>query len=152
MADNFVANAGSGGSTFAADDIGGGVLATRLKRVHGRDGTGVDVGTGFTLVSAATTNATSVKASAGVLHSIIATNTNASARYLKLYNKASAPTVGTDTPVATFCLHGTGGIAISLDPGWDFSTGIAYALTTGALASDTGAVAASEITVNGVYT
>ena len=37
MADNFVANAGSGGSTFASDDIGG-VHHSRIKVVHGADG------------------------------------------------------------------------------------------------------------------
>ena len=39
MADNFTANAGSGGSTFAADDIGPGVLHPRVKVEWGVDGT-----------------------------------------------------------------------------------------------------------------
>lgn len=38
MADTFVTNAGSGGATFASDDIGG-VHHPRLKLVHGADGT-----------------------------------------------------------------------------------------------------------------
>jgi len=54
--------------------------------------------------SAATTNATSAKASAGEVHVILATNTTATVKYLKLYNKASAPTVGTDTPILTIAL------------------------------------------------
>lgn len=37
MADNFVTNPGAGGSTFAADDIGG-VLIPRMKLIHGADG------------------------------------------------------------------------------------------------------------------
>jgi hypothetical protein len=41
MADNFVANAGSGGSTFAADDIGS-VFYPRVKVSHGADGSAVD--------------------------------------------------------------------------------------------------------------
>lgn len=41
MADNFVANAGSGGSTFAADDVGS-VLYPRSKLVWGVDGSVVD--------------------------------------------------------------------------------------------------------------
>lgn len=36
--------------------------------------------------------------------SVVTSNINAAARYLKLYNKASAPTVGTDTPVLTIPL------------------------------------------------
>lgn len=153
MADNFVANAGSGGSTFASDDIGG-VQYTRVKRSFGRDGVGSDSGTGFRLISAATTNATSLKASAGTLFSLYVVNLNAAVRYLKFYNKASAPTVGTDTPVATFPIpaSATGaGFAINLDPGFDFSTGIAYALTTGVADADTAAVAANEIIIVGVY-
>ncbi len=41
MADNFVTNAGSGGSTFAADDVGG-VLYPRSKSNWGVDGASVD--------------------------------------------------------------------------------------------------------------
>jgi hypothetical protein len=154
MADDFVANPGSGGSTFAADDVGAGKLVPRVKSTLGRDGLTADVGTLFRVLSAATTNATSVKASAGTVYSLIVTNTNAAARYLKLYNKASAPTVGTDTPVATICIPGaTTGAGFVWQPpgGADFSTGIALALTTGAADSDTAAVALNEITVVGTY-
>lgn len=42
MADNLAVTAGSG-TTIAADDIGGGVLAQRVKPVWGPDGTGNDV-------------------------------------------------------------------------------------------------------------
>lgn len=108
--------------------------------------------TPYKLISAASTNATSVKASAGTLYSITASNINAAARYLKIYNKASAPTVGTDTPVLVFLIPGnTAGAGTNIPiglPGYEFTTGIAFALTTGAADSDTGAVAASEIIVN----
>ncbi len=107
--------------------------------------------TPYKLISAATTNATSVKASAGQIYSIVAMNSNASARYLKLYNKASAPTVGTDTPVQVYMLPGGGGVTITLPVGMIFSTGIALATTTGAADSDTGAVALSEIVINLTY-
>ena len=153
MADNYVANAGSGGSTFASDDISS-VHYARVKRSFGRDGVAADVGTGFRLISAASTNATSLKASAGTLYVLYAVNLNAAVRYVKFYNKASAPTVGTDTPVATFPIpaSATGaGFALDLGPGFDFSTGIAYATTTGVADSDTAAVAANEIILVGVY-
>lgn len=154
MADNFVANPGSGGATFASDDIGPGVQYPRVKRSFGRDGVASDAGTGFRLISAASTNATSLKASAGTLYMLYAVNLNAAVRYLKFYNKASAPTVGTDTPVATFPIpaSATGaGFALDFGPGFDFSTGIAYATTTGVADGDTAAVAANEIIVVGVY-
>lgn len=102
-------------------------------------------------ISAASTNATSVKASAGQLYDIECYNLNASPRYLKLYNKASAPTVGTDVPVRTILIPGNtagGGVARFIALGLAFSTGIAFALTTGVADTDTGAVAANEIVVN----
>lgn len=103
------------------------------------------------LISAASTNATSLKASAGQVYGIQVFNLNASPRYLKLYNKASAPTVGTDTPVKVFMIPGNAagaGIISNWTNGVEFTTGIAYALTTGIADSDTGAVAASEIALN----
>lgn len=154
MADNFVTNAGSGGSTFASDDVGPGVQYPRIKRSYGRDGIAADVGTGFRLISAASTNATSLKASPGTLYTLYAVNLNAAVRYVKFYNKASSPTVGTDTPVATLPIPASttgAGFTIDLGPGFDFSTGIAYAVTTGAADADTGAVAANEVFLVGTY-
>lgn len=147
MPDNFTANAGSGGATFASDDVSS-VQYPRVKVSQGSDGIAQDGWTPARLLSAASTNATSLKASAGQLGLIIAINTNAAVRYLKLYNLATAPTVGTSTPVATIPIPGNtagAGVAISIPGGLNFSTGIAYALTTGAADSDTGAVAANEI-------
>jgi hypothetical protein len=103
--------------------------------------------------SAATTNATSTKASAGTVWSIVVNNNNAAARYLKLYNKASAPTVGTDVPVIVIVI--APGTTYKLDGGSNgirFATGIAWALTAGAADSDTAAVAALEHKVAISYT
>jgi hypothetical protein len=111
--------------------------------------------TPYKLVSAATTNATSVKASAGQVYMITASSVNAAARYLKLYNKASAPTVGTDTPVHTFIIPGnTAGAGTNIpipDCGLEFTTGIAFALTTEATDAGSTAVAVNEIVVNLAY-
>lgn len=98
--------------------------------------------------------AVSVKASAAVLYGLDVTNTNASARYIKLYNKASAPTVGTDTILMEFLIPGStggGGHSPNLPvDGVAFGTGLAYGLATGA-GTSTGAVAAGEIIVNLQY-
>lgn len=105
-------------------------------------------------ISAASTNATSAKASAGQLYGWSITNTNAAVMYVKLYNKASAPTVGTDTPVITIAVPGStvgGGTNYNSDIGIAFATGIAYATTTGAADSDTAAVAANEVIINLFY-
>jgi hypothetical protein len=102
-------------------------------------------------ISAASTNSTNVKASAGQLYSVQVFNTNAAARYLKLYNDASAPTVGTDTPVKTMTIPGNtagAGLVINWDKGLTFSNGIGFGLTTGVADNDTGAVAANELVVN----
>ena len=103
--------------------------------------------------SAATTNATSTKASAGTVWSINASNINVAARYLKLYNKASAPTVGTDVPVLVIPLPAGVNTSVSFGSnGARFSTGIAWALTSLAADSDTTAVAVSEHKIAISYT
>lgn len=106
-------------------------------------------------ISAASTNATSAKGSAGQVYTVIAHNINAAVRYLKLYNKDTAPTVGTDTPLLTLPIPGnTAGAGFVLDTGGmgiAFSLGIGYAITTGVADADTGAVAANEIVVNVLY-
>lgn len=106
------------------------------------------------LVSAASTNATSVKTSAGQLYNVQAFNTNASARFLKIYNKASAPTVGTDTPVATFLVPGNAsgaGCVIEISNGLALSAGLAFAITGGMADSDTTAIGAGDCVVNLQY-
>lgn len=96
------------------------------------------------LLSAAnTTNATSVKTLTGDVFKVIGYNAGV-VTYLKFYNKASAPTVGTDTPLFTIYLPANTAFALDLD-GFNFSTGIAYALTTGSADADTGAVAAGAV-------
>ncbi|WP_119305215.1 hypothetical protein [Dongia deserti] len=100
------------------------------------------------LISAASTNATSVKASAGQVYGWSISNTNAAARFVKLYNKASAPTVGTDVPVMTILVPPNAQVVFDSAHGVSFGTGIALATTTGVGDADMGAVAASEIVVN----
>jgi len=102
---------------------------------------------------AATTNATSVKASAGTINTLIICNNATSKRYFKLYNKASAPTVGTDTPIITYMVPPgethelpTGAYGLRL------TTGIAYAVTTGIAVSDATAVALNDLSVHIGYT
>ena len=97
------------------------------------------------VVSAASTNATSVKASAGNLYHITASNTSAAVKYLKFYDKASAPVVGTDTPIFTLGVP-VGGFSEAYDFPISFTLGIAYAITGAVADSDTTAVAVNDIT------
>lgn len=101
--------------------------------------------------AAASTNATSAKASAGDLFRVMGYNAAITVRYLKFYNKASAPTVGTDVPVLTIALAPSSAFERSLDALY-FSTGIAYAMTTGSADADTGALTAGDVLgLNVVY-
>lgn len=100
------------------------------------------------LNSAATTNASSIKTSAATLYSITASNISASARYLKIYNKASAPTVGTDIPALIVPI--SAGTVFNIDfgsLGMRLATGLAIAITGAAADSDTTAIAAGEVKV-----
>ena len=95
------------------------------------------------------TDSTNVKASAGQVFWGFVTNTNAAARYIKFYNSASAPTLGSGTPIARFMIPpNSSGLQITAEQGLTFSTGIGYTLSTGAADSDTGTVAANEVIVN----
>ena len=95
--------------------------------------------------SAASTNGTVVKGTAGTLYSVTASNINAAVRYLKLYNSATV-TVGTTTPAITIAIPAGGAISYDLGAvGMRFGAGICLAMTTGAADSDVGAVAANEI-------
>lgn len=97
-----------------------------------------------------------VKASAGRLFSITATNTNAAARYLKCENDTSANTApGTDTPEIRLAIPGAttaAGFHTNYGPaGLAFSTALTCWLVTGAADSDVAEVAANEIMVLYTY-
>lgn len=103
-------------------------------------------------ISTADTTPTSVKASAGKLFGWVVWNTNSSERFLKFYDKASAPTVGTDTILITIPLMGDSVQSYTIESGITFGTGIAFGLSTGVADNDTGSVAANELVVNLFYT
>lgn len=119
-------------------------------------GVGIATTTGGTssskTISAATTNATSVKASAGKIYGIEAFNNSSTIYYLKMYNKASAPTVGSDTPTKTYLIphnsNNGAGFIFTTEIGVDYSAGIAFAITSGIADADTGACAANAVVVN----
>lgn len=97
------------------------------------------------VAAAASTNATNVKNAAGQVYGYALYNGNAAARFVKFYNKASAPTVGTDTPVLTIILPAGGGANVEWSKGIPFATGISYAITGAVADSDTTAVSANDV-------
>jgi hypothetical protein len=98
------------------------------------------------VLSAASTNATSVKDSAGQVYSYSFANTNAAYRFVHFYNKASAPAVGTDVPAFTVGIPPNFSAAADFNSGTPFVTGIAYSITTGASDTDSTAAGANDVT------
>jgi len=173
MADGFVANAGSGGNTFASDDISS-THYPRIKLIHGADGTNDgDVSTanpypvqnigsaanGLSIFRSLDLDESEeeVKASAGVVYGMWVTNTATATRFIKLYNATAANvTVGTTTPVITIAIPGNSSDDVSGSfnvggLGIGFATAISVAATTAAADNDTGAPAAGDCIVNVFY-
>lgn len=97
----------------------------------------------YSVVTAATTNAAFVKALAGNLMEISISNVTAATIYVKLYNKATAPTVGTDVPLVTIPV--LAGAVASFEYGFmgkRFNLGIALAVTAAAAATDVAVITA----------
>lgn len=136
------------------------IVTTDFDGVSRPQGTAYDIGayefimstlSTFKLITAASTNSTLIKSTPGTIYGWFISNLNVSQRYVKLYNKATAPTVGTDVPMIT--------LAIPSDPltneyqfnGITFSTGIGIAVTTGVADNDTGAVLVNDLVINIFY-
>lgn len=97
--------------------------------------------------SAAGTNATLVKAAPGTIFNMIVHNTHAgggggSAIALRLYDKATAPTVGTDVPMIIIDVPSNSSKEINFTSGITFTTGIAYSITDGSSLLDATAISA----------
>jgi hypothetical protein len=98
------------------------------------------------LSAAASTNATVVKNSFGRVYKIRGYNAAAAVRFLKIYNKATAPVPGTDTPVMTIALAPSSIYDLDLGAiGIYCSLGIGFALTVNAADTDTTALTAADV-------
>lgn len=96
------------------------------------------------LSAAASVNATLVVAGGVQLKAIQGHNARASASYLKLYDKATAP-AETDTPKKTIYLPAGTTFAFDFGDGVTFENGLGYRLTTGSADNDTGALTAADV-------
>jgi hypothetical protein len=102
--------------------------------------------TGATLVdAAASNNAAFAKASAAQLFAVTAYNQSAALRYVKIYNKATAPTVGTDVPVFVLAVPISGHATFAWPNGLALGTGLAYAIVTGAAYTDNTSVTLHDV-------
>jgi len=84
---------------------------------------------------------TNVKTTAGDLVGFWGQN-GAAITYLQIYDKASAPVVGTDTPIATYPIPANATFNQGISGGLYLANGVSYAFTTDA-AGTTGAAAAA---------
>jgi hypothetical protein len=116
-------------------------------------GTPAPPATPYILNSAATTNGALVLTGTSGLHAFYATNTGATPAYVKLYNKATAPTVGTDVPAMVLPIPAaaSGVPGVTTLPighqGFRFALGLGIAVTGGAADTDTIAVAIGQVKV-----
>lgn len=99
----------------------------------------------YAVNSAASTNGASIKASGANLYGMSVMNASASTKYVRFFNKASAPTMGTDVPIMVVAVPATSSKEIEYVPAMRFGTGLAVAITGGAAATDSTAVAAGDV-------
>ena len=107
-------------------------------------GSATGAASGTHLVSAATTNPTVVKASAGRLLGFVLANNAATMVYVKFHNQTTAPTAGTGV-VRSVGIPAGRTVTFSLEGGIAFSTGIALTTVTGAADANATAVALNDI-------
>lgn len=126
-----------------------------LKRIDfvANSGTPTAPATPYILNSLATTNGALILTGTSGLHAFYATNTGATAAFVKLYNKATAPTVGTDVPAMIIpvpaAVGGVPGVATLPigHNGFRFALGLGIAITGGVADNDTTAIGAGQVKV-----
>ena len=131
------ANIGTGSLAAGTNAIGDVGLQVRA------NATGAATVSKFT--SAATNNAASIKASAGRVLGWHLYNTTASAKYFRFFNKASSPTMGTDSPAFVLVIPANSAVFNNLPVGIAFTTGIAIACTGAVADLDNTATAANDV-------
>jgi len=104
----------------------------------------------YHLVSANSTNATNIKASAGKITGWYIYNSNGSARKVAFHNNAGTPTAGASVYFSVV-IPPLSGANCPYPAGIAFSTGIAITTTTGLTDSDATAVALNDLVINIFY-
>lgn len=91
-----------------------------------------------------------VKATPGALLGWYIANQATSARYVKVYDKATAPTES-DTPVMTLVIPASAGANAYYSAGWGFDAGISLRATTAIADNSTAAPSSNDVVVNLIY-
>lgn len=106
----------------------------------------------FNLNSLATTNLGTVKATPGTIYGLVLSNNGAAAAFVKIYDKASNPTLASDKAVLVIPIPAASSVFPNLGAlGLRFATGIAIAITNLIADTDATAVAASQVKVALAY-
>lgn len=116
-------------------------------------GAATTVASNYHLVSAGSNNANNIKNAAGTLFGIRIFNNAAYPVYVKLFNKASSPSPGSDTPFKTIGVQaGTERDVVIGAGGQAMGTGIGIAIVKGIADADNTAVLANDCVVDVEYT
>jgi hypothetical protein len=102
-------------------------------------------------IATADTNLVNVKNAAGSIASIEISNLDTVPIFFKLYNKASAPVLATDTPIKTIMVPAGQTILFNKSYYDRLATGISFAMTKGVEINDTTALTANLAVVNISY-
>lgn len=106
----------------------------------------------YSVLALATANPANIKATAGRVFSGVLNNASAAAKYVRLYNKATAPTVGTDVPLMVFSIPASSSKEFNFGPtGMTFAAGIAISITGAAPDNDATVVAAGDVRATIAY-
>jgi hypothetical protein len=107
--------------------------------------TATGAGTPTVINSPATPAVQTIKATAGRLIGFTLVNTNAAARFLKVWN-AAAPTLGTTAAAIDVCLPPNVPVTVTYEGGLAFGTAITCAVTGARGATDNTAITGNEVT------
>ena len=100
-----------------------------------------------------TTNPTVVKASGGIMGLLAIVHIGTSStdvRFLKLYDKATAPSAS-DIPILTFAIYAGQQMDLVPSTGIQFKNGIAYRMTLNYADNDNNAIGANELYISVAY-
>lgn len=96
------------------------------------------------VASAATTNSTLVFAGKRNLDRISLYNSTAAVKWFKVYDKATAPVVGTDVPIATLAIPANGALNLS-NLKLQVALGLGFGITGAVADNDTTATAINDV-------
>jgi hypothetical protein len=94
------------------------------------------------------TSGVNIKGSAGNISGWYIANNAAYAVFVKFYNKATAPVVGTDTPVFTIQIPASSATNVNFAPGINFPTGIGIGASKAVGDGDSTALATNDCVAN----